>query len=161
MWFKLHRAVVRAFDAAGIKVWVAMASVLPFARDRVPLPWHAITEYGFLAADRSRVRAAFREQGLECNTRRGIVRCWFADGARIKSVYGSRLLTSTRTQTWPWADLFPYEAGLRGRGGGRSARMLTLGVGGVGSATKLTPRAPKRTKRLEASGTAWRPSTSG
>ena len=123
LWFKLHRAVVRAFDAAGIKVWVAMASVLPFARDRVPLPWHAITEYGFLAADRSRVRAAFREQGLECNTRRGIVRCWFADGARIKSVYGSRLLTSVRTQTWPWADLFPYEAGLGGRGGaGRQVR---------------------------------------
>ena len=123
MWFNLHRAVVRALGAAGIKVWVAMASVLPFARHRVPLPWHAITEYGFLAADQSRLRAAFRGHGFESNVRRGIVRCWFADGSRIRSVYGNRLLTSVRAQTWPWADLFPYEAGLRGRGGaGRQVR---------------------------------------
>ena len=127
-----------------------MASLLPFARHRVPLPWHAVVEYGFLASDLSRLRAAFKKHGLECNVRRGILKCWFGDGAKLRSVYGNRLLTSFRAQTWPWADLFPHEAGRGGCGGGL-----------LGSALSPTPGAPKRTKRLAASGTAWPPSTSG
>ena len=116
-------------------MWLAMASLLPFARHRVPLPWHAVVEYGFLASDLSRLRAAFKKHGLECNVRRGILKCWFGDGAKLRSVYGNRLLTSFRAQTWPWADLFPHEAGRGGCGGGRSAGMLTSGGGGSGSAT--------------------------
>ena len=117
-------------------MWLAMASLLPFARHRVPLPWHAVVEYGFLASDLSRLRAAFKKHGLECNVRRGILKCWFGDGAKLRSVYGNRLLTSFRAQTWPWADLFPHEAGRGGcGGGGGSAGMLTSGGGGSGSAT--------------------------
>ena len=125
-------------------MWLAMASLLPFARHRVPLPWHAVVEYGFLASDLSRLRAAFKKHGLECNVRRGILKCWFGDGAKLRSVYGNRLLTSFRAQTWPWADLFPHEAGRKGCGGGGGVgRNADLGRGRVGVGDIADPRGPQ------------------
>ena len=97
----LHRAVVAACDQEGLKLWLAAASILPFARHRVPLPWHRIVEYGYLAADKSRLQAAFRKHGLETNARRGILRCWFATGEPVRVVFGSRVLETCRSQTWP------------------------------------------------------------
>ena len=112
LWAVLHRAVVAACDQEGLKIWLAMASILPFARHRVPLPWHGIVEYGYLAADKARLQAAFRKHGLETNVRRGILRCWFATGEPVRAVFGSRVLETCRSQTWPWADLFAYEDGV-------------------------------------------------
>ena len=109
LWYNLHRRVVKALDDAGVPVWLAVATVLAYGRHRAPIPWHALVEYGFHASRKRDVVKALTTAGLATNTRRGILRAWTTDGWPIRSTYGSRLLTSHRSQTWPWADLFAYE----------------------------------------------------
>ena len=109
LWYNLHRRIVKALDDAGVPVWLAVATLLAYGRHRAPIPWHALVEYGFYASQKRDVVRALTEAGLATNTRRGILRAWSPDGWPIRSTYGGRVLTSTRSQLWPWADLFAYE----------------------------------------------------
>ena len=92
-----------------MKIWLAMATLLAWGRDRVPLPWHGIVEYGYLASTRVSLVKAFRAAGMATDVRRGVLLVWFPDGSPIRTTFGAWVLASTRTQRWPWADLFPYE----------------------------------------------------
>ena len=115
LWRTLHCNVVGAMDAAGLQIWMAMASLLAVGRHGTPLPWHGLAEYGFHAHERSQVVRALSAAGLQTHTKRGILRAFMPSGVPIRSVYGRRALSSVTEQSWPWADLFPYGDG--GRGG--------------------------------------------
>ena len=109
LWAVLHKRVVEALRAEGICPFLAVATVLGFARHRHPLPWHALAEYGLFEKDRAKAKRALANAGLGVTTKRGIMKTWLLDGEEIRTMYGCRALGTVRAQRWPWADVFVYE----------------------------------------------------
>ena len=114
LWHGLFVPVVRALQAAGLAPFLAMATLIPFGRHRIPLPWHGIAELGLLKGDKARATRALREAGYEMCVRRGILKIWHPTGVLIRSVLGGHVLTAYRVQRWPWLDVSIHEGTLSG-----------------------------------------------